>query len=70
MKTWNDQTNMTMLTDYYELTMSQAYFDRGMKDKIAYFDLFFRKVADGGGYAIMSGLEQVIQYLQALRFSD
>ncbi len=70
MKTWNDQTNMTMLTDYYELTMSQAYFDRGMKDKIAYFDLFFRKVPDGGGYAIMAGLEQVIQYLQALRFSD
>ncbi len=70
MTTWNDVSNMTMLTDYYELTMSQAYFDRGMKDTIAYFDLFFRRVPDNGGYAIMAGLAQMIEYLQNLRFEE
>ncbi len=70
MKNWNEVSNMTMLTDYYELTMSQAYFDRGMKDTIAYFDLFFRRVPDNGGYAIMAGLEQMITYLQDLRFEE
>ncbi len=65
---WNDVSNMTMLTDYYELTMSQAYFDQGMKDTIAYFDLFFRRVPDNGGYAIMAGLEQMISYIKDFKF--
>lgn len=67
---YNSMKNMTMLTDFYELTMSQAYFDQGMQDTIVYFDLFFRRVPDGGGYAIMAGLEQAVQYIQSLSFSD
>ncbi len=62
--------NKTMLTDYYELTMSQAYFNQGLKDTIAYFDIFFRKVPDGGGYAIMAGLEQAISYIENLHFTE
>ena len=52
--------NLTTMTDFYELTMSAGYLDEGYKDKIAVFDMFFRKVPDGGGYAIMAGLEQFI----------
>ncbi len=62
--------NLTMLTDFYELTMANGYFETGMADDIAYFDMFFRKVPDGGGYAIMAGVEQLISYLKELRFTD
>lgn len=62
--------NLTMLTDFYEVTMGNGYFQNGLKDKIAYFDMFFRKVPDGGGFAIMAGVEQVIEYLKNLRFHD
>ena len=62
--------NLTMLFDYYELTMGQGYFQSGMKDKIAYFDVFFRKNPDGGGYAIVAGLEQVVEYIKALHFDE
>lgn len=63
--------NLTMLTDFYEITMANGYFQSGaLKEDIAYFDLFFRKVPDGGGYAIMAGLEQVIDYLNNLKFTD
>ena len=65
----NDKLNLTMLCDFYELTMSQGYFSTGYKDKIAYFDLFFRRCPDGGGFAIAAGLEQIIQYVQDLHFS-
>ena len=58
--------NLTMLTDFYEITMANGYFQTGMADDIAYFDMFFRRVPDGGGYAIMAGLEQVIDYLKNL----
>lgn len=61
--------NMTMLCDFYELTMSNGYFKYGYKDRIVYFDVFYRTVPDGGGYAIAAGLEQVIQYIQDLHFS-
>ena len=54
----NDKLNLTMLCDFYELTMSQGYFASGYKDRIAYFDLFFRRCPDGGGFAIAAGLEQ------------
>lgn len=67
---WTDQTNMTMLTDYYELTMTKGYLDQGIENCIAYFDLFFRNVPEGGGFAIMAGLEQMIDYLKTLRFSE
>ncbi len=58
-----------LLCDFYELTMSNGYFINGFSDKIAYFDVFFRKVPDGGGFAIAAGLEQVIEYIENLRFS-
>ena len=54
--------NYTMLTDFYELTMGNGYFLNGFQDRITYFDVFFRNVPDGGGFAIAAGLEQVIDY--------
>lgn len=60
--------NMSMLMDFYELTMSNGYFLDGMGDRVAYFDMFFRRVPEGGGYAIMAGLEQVIEYIEGLKF--
>ena len=62
--------NLTMLTDFYELTMADGYFETGMAENIAYFDMFFRKVPDGGGFAIMAGLEQTIDYLKNLKFTE
>ena len=64
----NDKLNMTMLCDFYELTMSQGYFGNGYKDRITYFDLFFRRCPDGGGFAIAAGLEQIVEYIQELHF--
>lgn len=62
--------NLTMLTDFYELTMSNGYFNEGKKDQIAVFDLFFRRIPDDGGFAIMCGLQQIIDYVKELNFSD
>ncbi|MBE6871019.1 MAG: nicotinate phosphoribosyltransferase [Ruminococcaceae bacterium] len=62
--------NMSMLFDFYELTMGNGYFEKGFCDKIVYFDVFYRKVPDGGGYAIACGLEQIIDYMSELRFDD
>ena len=62
--------NLTMLVDFYELTMAHGYFENGMEDHIAYFDMFFRRVPDEGGFAIMAGLEQLIEYLKHLEFTD
>ena len=62
--------NYTMLTDFYELTMGNGYFQSGIKDRICYFDLFFRNVPDGGGFAIASGLDQVIRYIEDLHFDE
>ena len=59
-----------MLVDFYELTMAHGYFENGMEDQIAYFDMFFRRVPDEGGFAIMAGLEQLIEYLKHLEFTD
>ncbi|MBP3582556.1 MAG: nicotinate phosphoribosyltransferase [Clostridia bacterium] len=61
--------NTTLLCDFYELTMANGYFELGKKDEIAYFDVFFRKVPDGGGFAIAAGLEQVIDYIKDLHFT-
>ena len=66
----NLKYNLTMLTDFYEITMANGYFNNGFKEKIAYFDMFFRKVPDDGGFAIMAGLEQLIEYLENINFSD
>ena len=61
--------SMSMLNDFYEFTMSNGYFIKGKGDQIVYFDMFFRNVPDGGGFAIAAGLQQVIEYLQTLKFS-
>jgi len=66
----NEKINLTMLTDFYELTMANGYFESGMANDIAYFDLFFRKIPDGGGFAIMAGIEQVLDYIDNLNFSE
>ncbi len=65
-----DKRDLTLLCDFYELTMARGYFNSSMKDKIAYFDVFFRKVPDGGGYAICAGLEQIIEYIKSIEFKD
>jgi len=62
--------NLTMLMDFYELTMAKGYFENGMKDRITYFDMFFRNIPDGGGYAIMAGVEQLVEYLRELSFDE
>ncbi len=64
-----EKLNLTMLTDYYEITMANGYFTADMADEIGYFDMFFRKIPEDGGYAIMAGLEQVIEYMKKLEFS-
>ena len=64
----DEKLNMTMLCDFYELTMGNGYFQNGMKDRITYFDVFFRRVPDQGGFAIAAGLEQVVEYIQDLHF--
>ena len=68
MKT-EEKLNMTMLCDFYELTMGNGYFKNGYKDRITYFDVFYRQCPDGGGFAIAAGLEQIVQYIQDLHFS-
>lgn len=64
-----DRSNLTMLMDFYELTMANGYYKSGFAEKIVYFDVFFRKIPDDGGFAVMAGLEQVIDYLKNLKFS-
>ena len=64
------EKNMTMLTDFYEFTMAHGYFERNMGNRRAYFDMFYRRVPDGGGYAIMAGVEQLIEYLDNLHFTE
>ena len=62
--------HLTLLCDFYQLTMANGYLHSPVKDQIAYFDVFFRKVPDGGGYAIAAGLEQIIEYIKSVRFDD
>ena len=64
----SEKLNLTMLCDFYELTMGNGYFERGYKDRICYFDVFFRQCPDGGGFAIAAGLEQIVQYIRDLHF--
>ncbi len=65
-----DKRNLTMLVDFYEMTMGDGFLQNGYSDKVAVFDVFFRKCPDGAGYAIFSGLEQVIEYLKGLKFTS
>ena len=62
--------NIALLSDFYEFTMSNGFFAKNMTNEIAYFDVFFRKVPDNGGYAVLAGLEQVIEYIKNLHFYD
>ena len=63
-----DKLNLTLLTDFYEFTMSHGFFAEGVGDRIAYFDMFYRSIPDKGGFAITAGLEQVIDYIINLKF--
>lgn len=62
--------NLTMLMDYYELTMSNGYFVKGFKDKVVVFDMFYRKNPDDGGFVVSAGLEQLIDYICDMRFNE
>ena len=62
--------NLSMLTDFYEITMANGFFVTGNGERITYFDMFFRTIPDDGGLAIMAGVEQVIQYIKNLSFTD
>jgi nicotinate phosphoribosyltransferase len=66
----NIKRNLSMLTDFYQLTMGNGYLEKGMKDRIAYFDMFFRRIPDDGGYVIIAGLEQLIEYINNLSFAE
>ena len=66
---YHEKLNLTMLCDFYEFTMSNGYFKNGYKDRICYFDVFYRQCPDGGGFAIAAGLEQIVHYVQNLHFS-
>lgn len=70
MKNLKSERNLTMLTDFYEITMANGYFKNNFKDAIAYFDMFFRSVPDGGGFAIAAGTERLAEYLSGLSFTD
>lgn len=63
------QRELTLLCDFYEITMARGYFHSKIKNQIAYFDVFFRRVPDGGGYAIFAGLEQIIEYINSIKFT-
>ena len=66
---WSNNRNLTMLVDFYELTMGNGYIREGVQDKRAVFDMFFRKIPDQAGFAIFAGLEQLVGYLKNLHFS-
>lgn len=65
-----DKRNLTLLCDFYEITMANGYFLCGKQNQIAYFDVFFRDIPDGGGFAIAAGLGQIIDYIKNLRFGE
>ena len=65
-----EKLNLSMLFDFYEMTMANGYFRQGLQDRITYFDVFFRRVPDGGGYAIAAGLEQLVDYIRDLHFDE
>ena len=62
--------NYTIATDEYEYTMAYGYLLSGKKDEEAVFDIFFRKIPNNGGYAIMAGVDKVIEYIKNLKFTD
>lgn len=69
MKNWDEKRNLTMLMDFYELTMANGYFAKGCADEIVVFDMFYRKNPDNGGFVIFAGLEQFINYVENMHFT-
>ncbi len=67
---YNRFDKFSLLTDFYELSMMNGYFNEKMQDQIAYFEYYFRNVPDEGGYAISCGLESFVEYIKNLHFSD
>ncbi len=67
---WKEDRNLTLLVDFYELTMANGFLKSGVGNKIAYFDLYFRKVPDNGGFCIFAGLQQLIEYLKNIKFTQ
>lgn len=65
-----EKLNMAMLFDFYEMTMANGYFRKQMEERVTYFDVFFRRVPDGGGFAIAAGLEQLLSYIEELHFDE
>ena len=65
-----EKLNLSLLCDFYELTMGNGYLEAGYQDRITYFDVFFRDVPDNGGFAICAGLDQFIDYMENLHFSE
>ena len=63
------KTNLTMLTDFYEITMANGYLTNGFENTVVYFDMFFRELPDNGGYAIMAGVQQLVDYIRSLAFT-
>ena len=68
-KTQDMKRNLTMVMDFYEMTMSNGYFRDGVKDARVVFDVFYRKNPDDGGFAIFAGLEQIVEYIEGLQFT-
>lgn len=66
----NNKRNLSLLSDFYEFTMANGYFNNGMKDTVAIFDAFYRNNPDGGGYSIFAGLDDIIDYVKNLSFSS
>lgn len=64
-----DGRNLSLVMDFYELTMSQVYFNNGNNEEVV-FDMFYRRNPEGGGFSIFAGLEQVIEYIQDLHFDE
>ena len=65
-----DNRKLALVTDFYEFTMSSGFFNKNMQNTIAYFDVFFRQIPDKGGYVIVAGLEQIIEYIKNLKFYE
>ncbi len=67
---WKKDSNLTLLADYYEFTMANGYLEKNKDNVITYFDLYFRSIPDNGGYVVLAGLEQLIEYIENINFSD
>lgn len=65
-----NEYNISILSDFYEYTMAQGYFNENLDNKITYFDIFYRSNPDGAGYAIFSGLEHLVEILNSMKFND